>query len=148
MREPQSPDTDDKDKAICLGDMGKVHVHVKDHHGHLHIEQEPIEENDDADEAALAADIQKLMNPNKEKHEKLQLNLRFEEVNDLIKSTRSDLEHSVTVDLIKNRSDIEVQQKTMMNKFVAENAELRSFLQSLHNEIENVGVKYFHRIKQ
>lgn len=113
----------------------------------MHVEQTPIEGNN-ADEAALAADIQKLMNPNKEKHEKMILNQRFDEVINLIRLTRSDLEHTVTVDLIKNRSDIEKQQKALLDKFSAENAELRNYLHSLHNEIENVGVKYFHRIKE
>ena len=74
----------------------------------MHIEQSAANENDEVqDEAALAADIQKLMNPNKEKHEKILLNKRFDEVNDLIRLTRSHLEHTVTADLIKNSSDIE-----------------------------------------
>lgn len=106
-----------KNDPICLGDVGTKHVHVKDHGNHMHVESMPFDDFEEhQDEAALAADIQKLMNPNKEKHEKMLLDQRFEEVISLIRMTRSDLEHTVTSDLIRNRSDIEGAQRKMFEK--------------------------------
>lgn len=100
--------------------------------------QRSITKNEAPNDEALAKDIQKLMNPNKDRLEKIKLEHRFLEIMSSMKQTASSTEHLMNQTLQSFKSQMESSQKEHLAIMRSENKEMKQYIQHLHNDLDQV----------